>query len=305
MFYDIFVDLCAKNGVSASFVVQNIGLNKSSATYWKNGSIPKGETLQKLAHYFGVSVDYLLGTGPRISPIFSSRRIFSVMNEKGISLEKMSQLTAIPIETIRSFALGEKVENGRNCLEEIARALEANPAYLMGWTNHSDDDSAYWNISESTWEEYNNDPDSAHGAQQALEQDSIAHEGTSVYDLLEQAKQRAPSRPWAFSLIEKLGSVGYSIGSYEEDAYIWINYPDGTLEVTEEELRELDQSTDSFIRFKLQELRDRHPYRFRPKRRHQEQSPAPPQEPPQSTPPTQEGNRYRPSRNAATADSGG
>ncbi len=38
----------------------SIGLNKSNATFWKKGSIPKGETLQKLADYFGVSVDYLL-----------------------------------------------------------------------------------------------------------------------------------------------------------------------------------------------------------------------------------------------------
>lgn len=287
-FYQNYEMLCAERGVSPTKAARDVGLAQPIVSQWKKrGSTPKVETVQKLAHYFGVSVEYLLGTGPRISPIFSSRRIFSAMNEKEISLEKMSQLTAIPIETIRSFALGEKVENGRNCLEKIARVLEANPAYLMGWTNHPDDDSAYWNISENIWGECNNDPDSAHGAQQALELDSIGHEGTLVYDLLERAKQRTPSRPWAFSLIEKLGSVGYSIGTYEEDAYLWINYPDGTLEVTEEELRELDQSTDSFIRFKLQELRDRHPYRFRPKQGHQEQAP-------QSTPAPQEGTDTTP-----------
>ena len=64
MFYEIFVNLCAQNGVSASFVVQQIGLNKSSATYWKNGSIPSTATLKKLADYFGVSTDYLLGNIP-------------------------------------------------------------------------------------------------------------------------------------------------------------------------------------------------------------------------------------------------
>lgn len=64
LFYEIFVNLCAQKGVSASFVVQQIGLNKSSATYWKNGSVPKGDTLQKLADYFGVSSDYLLGRAP-------------------------------------------------------------------------------------------------------------------------------------------------------------------------------------------------------------------------------------------------
>ena len=38
-----------------------IGLNNSSTSYWKKGSIPKGETLSKLAAYFGVPVGYLLG----------------------------------------------------------------------------------------------------------------------------------------------------------------------------------------------------------------------------------------------------
>lgn len=61
MFYEIFVELCRRKGVSPSFVVQEIGLSKPNAVYWKRGSIPKGDTLQKLADYFGVSVDYLLG----------------------------------------------------------------------------------------------------------------------------------------------------------------------------------------------------------------------------------------------------
>ena len=29
--------------------------------YWKNGNVPKQDTLIKIANYFGVSVDYLLG----------------------------------------------------------------------------------------------------------------------------------------------------------------------------------------------------------------------------------------------------
>lgn len=61
MFYDRFMGLCKERGVSPSAVMVSIGLNKSNATFWKKGSIPKGDTLRKLADYFGVSVDYLLG----------------------------------------------------------------------------------------------------------------------------------------------------------------------------------------------------------------------------------------------------
>ena len=62
MFYDRFVELCNEINISPSIVAETIGLNRSSVTFWKRGSTPKGETLRKLANYFGVSVDYLLGT---------------------------------------------------------------------------------------------------------------------------------------------------------------------------------------------------------------------------------------------------
>lgn len=97
-------------------------------------------------------------------------------------------------------------------------------------------------------------------------------------------EDRINAQPWGVFLDEKLAAVGCSIGFYEPDAYIWINYPDGTLEVTEAQLKELDQSTDSFLRFKLQELREQHPGDFRPKRKR----PQPSQSVPESPPPARE-----------------
>ena len=61
VFYDNFLRLCAKKNVTPSAVMRAIGLNKSSATYWKKGATPSSDTLQKLADYFNVSVDSLLG----------------------------------------------------------------------------------------------------------------------------------------------------------------------------------------------------------------------------------------------------
>lgn len=60
MFYDRFVELCKARGISPAAVTREIGLNNSSPTAWKRGAIPNSKTLQKLADYFGVSVDYLL-----------------------------------------------------------------------------------------------------------------------------------------------------------------------------------------------------------------------------------------------------
>ena len=62
MFYDLFSQLCDQKGVSCKKAVTEAGLSHSLAAKWKKtGATPSGATLQKLADYFGVSTDYLLG----------------------------------------------------------------------------------------------------------------------------------------------------------------------------------------------------------------------------------------------------
>lgn len=62
MFYDIYIDLCKERGISPSKAAEEIGINKASVTSWKKkGYTPRAEILQRIADYFGVTVDYLLG----------------------------------------------------------------------------------------------------------------------------------------------------------------------------------------------------------------------------------------------------
>ena len=62
MFYDVFKRLCDEKGVSCNRAATEMGLSNATATKWKKtGATPQGDTLQKIADYFGVSVDYLLG----------------------------------------------------------------------------------------------------------------------------------------------------------------------------------------------------------------------------------------------------
>ena len=56
VFYDKFISLCKEMGVRPSVVATAIGVDKSMPTYWKRGSVPKTETLQKLAQYFDVPI---------------------------------------------------------------------------------------------------------------------------------------------------------------------------------------------------------------------------------------------------------
>lgn len=60
MFYSILKEVCKQNNTSVSAVVQQLGMSKGIVTKWKNGCLPNGETIIKLAEYLNVSTDYLL-----------------------------------------------------------------------------------------------------------------------------------------------------------------------------------------------------------------------------------------------------
>lgn len=61
MFWNNFVTLCNEKGISANGVCSQLGLSNATATKWKSGSVPRSTTLKKIADYFGVSVEQLIG----------------------------------------------------------------------------------------------------------------------------------------------------------------------------------------------------------------------------------------------------
>lgn len=67
-------------------------------------------------------------------------------------------------------------------------------------------------------------------------------------------------------LEKKLEQIGYTLG-YNEDGYLWINYPDGTLEVSIGDLSALEEDTDAYLQFKLDDLKRKREKDFRPKKK--------------------------------------
>lgn len=61
MFYDRYQQLCKACGKSPSRVAIETGISKGTVSTWKNlGRTPQTAQLQKLADYFGISIDQLL-----------------------------------------------------------------------------------------------------------------------------------------------------------------------------------------------------------------------------------------------------
>lgn len=78
MFYDRFKQLCERKGVSCNKAALEIGLSNATPTKWrKTGATPTGETLDKIAMYFGVSTDLLLGKETEKAPTKNGERSVS------------------------------------------------------------------------------------------------------------------------------------------------------------------------------------------------------------------------------------
>ena len=61
MFWDRYFALCHSVGKTPNGVGKELGVSSGTITFWKKGKVPHHGTLLKIADYFGVTVDYLIG----------------------------------------------------------------------------------------------------------------------------------------------------------------------------------------------------------------------------------------------------
>ena len=62
MFLERTLELIEKKNISKNKLLTDLKLSKNSFVDWQNrGTIPSAETIEKIADYFGVTTDYLLG----------------------------------------------------------------------------------------------------------------------------------------------------------------------------------------------------------------------------------------------------
>ena len=68
MFYDIFSNLCIMHKTTPATVAKELGITNAAVSKWRQGAAPRDFTLRKIADYFGVTVDYLLGKDQEKKP---------------------------------------------------------------------------------------------------------------------------------------------------------------------------------------------------------------------------------------------
>lgn len=100
MFYNKLENLCRENGVTVNKLVTDIGLGTSNPTYWKNGSIPKKETIRKITEYFGIQPDYFeVSFDDEINHFSKTQNFYEkvqkLCRQKGISMRKLTDNVGI------------------------------------------------------------------------------------------------------------------------------------------------------------------------------------------------------------------
>ena len=105
MFYDRFKKLCDQRGVSCNKAALEIGLSNATPTKWKKtGATPSGDTLDRIAAYFGVSTDYLLGKETKKAPAETGKRSVSDDDIKFALFGGDGEITDAMYEEVRGFA---------------------------------------------------------------------------------------------------------------------------------------------------------------------------------------------------------
>lgn len=92
--YDVFEQLLQKHGITAYKVSKDTGVTQTSLSNWKAGrNTPSAKTLQKIANYFGVSVDYLMSgkeDAKEKAPELTTRDKRDITRDLNTLMEKLS-----------------------------------------------------------------------------------------------------------------------------------------------------------------------------------------------------------------------
>ena len=79
---EIINKLLKDKGISAAKMMNELGFSSGLYSQWKSGKQkPSREKLEKIAYYFNVSVDYLLGTTPTVQAFDENDNVVVIDDE--------------------------------------------------------------------------------------------------------------------------------------------------------------------------------------------------------------------------------
>ena len=114
MFYDNFIRLCAKENISPSAAAEEMGFYRSVVTRWGKGGNVRKATLERVANYFGVTVDDLIGDD-------SAQKEKPTAQGDGLKLDSyedidqwLGTLDGKGLDMVIALAIAKKVKNNED-----------------------------------------------------------------------------------------------------------------------------------------------------------------------------------------------
>jgi transcriptional regulator with XRE-family HTH domain len=110
--YEIFEQLLKEHNVTAYRVAKETGITTATLTSWKQGKYtPKQEKLQKIADYFGVTIDYLLGVSQEKTNSTEAEPYYSLTDkdERDIAKKLEAMMNELDSDSSLSF-MGEPMD---------------------------------------------------------------------------------------------------------------------------------------------------------------------------------------------------
>lgn len=123
--YSVFAKLCETHNVKPASVARATGIATSTLTNWKKGNyVPKADKLQKIADYFGVSLEYIR-TGEQSEHESTTGKKYYFSDE---TAEAAQELFDDPdLHALFSMAKDSGPENVRFVTEMLRRLKDTNP----------------------------------------------------------------------------------------------------------------------------------------------------------------------------------
>ena len=139
MFYDKYVNLCAKKKISPSAAAEEMGFERSNVTRWSKGAEPRRATLERVAAYFDVPVAVFQMKAAPHSEIFRRNVDDSLSNTDAADREAWAANNSVAYSKITKM-LEESYPITLEEAFEVAEILR-EPIYdLIGEGNQEEDE---------------------------------------------------------------------------------------------------------------------------------------------------------------------
>ncbi len=126
MFFEVFLSLCKTRGISPTHAAEQIGISRGTVSNWRANYKagynvePTTQVLQKIAKYFSVTVDYLIGN-PLMSENYKSGNTLSFHDNTTGSLAEDQVLTDHELLLIEAY---RRLPEVQQTVDEILHIAE-------------------------------------------------------------------------------------------------------------------------------------------------------------------------------------